>query len=221
MRPARPVTAAAIAAFSIAALALFTAGQPAYAGVTSTARTGAVATAPVPDIPRESGVLQEGGALLESSALLEQGVPQEQGEGDGSAGAGRDAPSGGLNIPSLVDSVGGLNAVSGLGTARNNEGSNDRGNHNSSEDGGSSRHEESSGRDNGSGSDRTSGRDDGSGHGDSSGSDAPRGHVKTGVGGSVRSDTTQIAAGAGVLAGAAAGGAWLLRRRASGTQEAG
>ncbi|MYY01376.1 hypothetical protein GT035_03985 [Streptomyces sp. SID4913] len=48
---------------------------------------------------------------------------------------------------------------------------------------------------------------------------APTGHVKTGVGGSVGPDTTQIAAGAGVLAAAAVGGAWLLRRRASGTQD--
>ncbi|MEV8452247.1 hypothetical protein AB0467_05320 [Streptomyces sp. NPDC052095] len=49
----------------------------------------------------------------------------------------------------------------------------------------------------------------------------PTGHVGTGVGGSVHSDTTQIAAGAGVLAVTAVGGAWLLRRRASGTQRAG
>ncbi|MFI6606955.1 hypothetical protein [Streptomyces sp. NPDC050507] len=48
---------------------------------------------------------------------------------------------------------------------------------------------------------------------------APTGHVKTGVGGSVGPDTTQIAAGAGVLAATAVGGAWLLRRRASGTQD--
>ncbi|MFD7861634.1 hypothetical protein [Streptomyces sp. NPDC057682] len=48
---------------------------------------------------------------------------------------------------------------------------------------------------------------------------APTGHVKTGVGGSVGPDTTQIAAGAGVLAATAVGGAWLLRRRASGTRD--
>ncbi|MFJ9208541.1 hypothetical protein [Streptomyces sp. NPDC102264] len=46
----------------------------------------------------------------------------------------------------------------------------------------------------------------------------PRGHVRTGVGGSVTPDTTQIAAGVAVLAATAAGGTWLLRRRASGTQ---
>ncbi|MFC8257926.1 hypothetical protein ACFUNF_09885 [Streptomyces sp. NPDC057291] len=59
------------------------------------------------------------------------------------------------------------------------------------------------------------------GNGDSGGYDSPTGpsgHVKTGVGGSVRPDTTQIAAGVGVLAASAVGGAWLLRRRASGTQ---
>ncbi|WP_443042878.1 hypothetical protein [Streptomyces sp. NBC_00370] len=47
----------------------------------------------------------------------------------------------------------------------------------------------------------------------------PVGHVKTGVGGSVGPDTTQIAAGTAVLAAAAVGGTLLLRRRASGTQE--
>ncbi|MFD3913967.1 hypothetical protein [Streptomyces sp. NPDC058603] len=46
----------------------------------------------------------------------------------------------------------------------------------------------------------------------------PRGHVRTGVGGSVTPDTTQIAAGVAILAVTAAGGTWLLRRRASGTQ---
>jgi hypothetical protein len=46
----------------------------------------------------------------------------------------------------------------------------------------------------------------------------PTGHVKTGVGGSVGPDTTQIAAGVAVLATAAVGGSRLLRRRASGAQ---
>ncbi|MET9517727.1 hypothetical protein [Streptomyces sp. NPDC002994] len=48
----------------------------------------------------------------------------------------------------------------------------------------------------------------------------PTGHVKTGVGGSAGSDTTQIAAGVAVLAATAVGGTWmLLRRRASGARE--
>ncbi|MFE7772731.1 hypothetical protein ACFU5O_02290 [Streptomyces sp. NPDC057445] len=46
----------------------------------------------------------------------------------------------------------------------------------------------------------------------------PSGHVKTGVGGSVGPDTTQIAAGVVVMTAAAVGGAWLLCRRASGAQ---
>lgn len=46
----------------------------------------------------------------------------------------------------------------------------------------------------------------------------PSGHVQTGVGGSVGPDTARITAGAAVLAAAAVGGTWLLRRRASGTQ---
>ncbi|MFF0432265.1 hypothetical protein ACFYU9_08595 [Streptomyces sp. NPDC004327] len=48
---------------------------------------------------------------------------------------------------------------------------------------------------------------------------SPSGHVQTGVGGSVGPDTTQVAAGAAVLAAAAVGGTWLLRRRASGAQD--
>ncbi|MEU6877153.1 hypothetical protein [Streptomyces sp. NPDC046712] len=47
---------------------------------------------------------------------------------------------------------------------------------------------------------------------------SPSGHVKTGVGGSVGPDTAQVTAGVAVLAAAAVGGTWLLRRRASGVQ---
>ncbi|MFF3753839.1 hypothetical protein ACFYYH_25795 [Streptomyces sp. NPDC002018] len=47
----------------------------------------------------------------------------------------------------------------------------------------------------------------------------PRGHVRSGVGGSVGPDTTQIAAGAALVAAAAVGGTLRLRRRASGAQE--
>ncbi|MFB7862357.1 MULTISPECIES: hypothetical protein [unclassified Streptomyces] len=48
---------------------------------------------------------------------------------------------------------------------------------------------------------------------------SPSGHVQTGVGGSVGADTAQITAGVAVLAAAAVGGTWLLRRRASGAQD--
>ncbi|MGW4161678.1 hypothetical protein [Streptomyces sp. NPDC004788] len=48
---------------------------------------------------------------------------------------------------------------------------------------------------------------------------SPSGHVQTGVGGSVGPDTAQVTAGAAVLAVAAVGGTWLLRRRASGAQD--
>ncbi|MFE7325397.1 hypothetical protein ACFU8W_10550 [Streptomyces sp. NPDC057565] len=77
-----------------------------------------------------------------------------------------------------------------------------------------------SGRDTGNGTGGDTGPDTGNGRGQDSPSvpTSPSGHVKTGVGGSVRPDTSQIAAGAGVLAASAVGGAWLLRRRASGTQ---
>ncbi|WP_405761913.1 hypothetical protein [Streptomyces sp. NBC_00045] len=48
----------------------------------------------------------------------------------------------------------------------------------------------------------------------------PKGHVRTGVGGATTTtvDPTKITAGAVVLAAAAVGGTWLLRRRASGTR---
>ncbi|MCX5100578.1 MULTISPECIES: hypothetical protein [unclassified Streptomyces] len=87
----------------------------------------------------------------------------------------------------------------------------------------SSGHDSSGGRESRSPSEEGgSGKQDGSSSGNRpEGPDGPTGHVKTGVGGSVRPDTTQIAAGAGVLAATAVGGAWLLRRRASGTQGAG
>ncbi|NEC64827.1 hypothetical protein [Streptomyces sp. SID9727] len=81
---------------------------------------------------------------------------------------------------------------------------------------GSGRDETGTGRD-----ESGAGRETPSGHRTSAAPTAPSGHVKTGVGGSVGPDTTQIAAGAGVLAAAAVGGAWLLRRRASGTRDAG
>lgn len=45
----------------------------------------------------------------------------------------------------------------------------------------------------------------------------PSGHVRTGVGGSVGPDTAQIAAGVGVIAAAAVGGALLMRRRVNGS----
>ncbi|MFJ8393951.1 hypothetical protein [Streptomyces sp. NPDC094144] len=90
-------------------------------------------------------------------------------------------------------------------------------------------HDSSAGRDDSSAShDSSTGRDSSSdretppsGHRTSAAPTAPTGHVKTGIGGSVGPDTTQIAAGAGVLAATAVGGAWLLRRRASGTRDAG
>lgn len=44
----------------------------------------------------------------------------------------------------------------------------------------------------------------------------PRGSVKTGVGGALGTDPVQTAAGVAALAVAAAGGTWLLHRRARG-----
>ncbi|MHC0429832.1 hypothetical protein ACX6XY_06540 [Streptomyces sp. O3] len=45
---------------------------------------------------------------------------------------------------------------------------------------------------------------------------APKGHVKTGVGGALGPDPLKTAAGVAALAVAAAGGTWLLHRRARG-----
>ncbi|MGV9311391.1 hypothetical protein ACWDR0_04260 [Streptomyces sp. NPDC003691] len=64
-------------------------------------------------------------------------------------------------------------------------------------------------------------RNNGHGTGEDSGGshhEQPSGHVRTGLGGSVGPDGTQVAAGAAVLAAAAVGGALLLRRRAKGAQ---
>ncbi|MFJ9621946.1 hypothetical protein [Streptomyces sp. NPDC101181] len=46
----------------------------------------------------------------------------------------------------------------------------------------------------------------------------PSGHVRTGVGGSVEPNSTQVALGVGVIGLAAVGGLWLLRRRSEGTE---
>ncbi|MFF1934351.1 hypothetical protein ACFVYB_41155, partial [Streptomyces sp. NPDC058228] len=97
---------------------------------------------------------------------------------------------------------------------------NGNGNGNGGRDTGNGNGNGNGGRDTGNGNGNGNGGRD-TGNGDGGGYDSPTGpsgHVKTGVGGSVRPDTTQIAAGVGVLAASAVGGAWLLRRRASGTQ---
>ncbi|MFD8566283.1 hypothetical protein [Streptomyces sp. NPDC057694] len=54
------------------------------------------------------------------------------------------------------------------------------------------------------------------GAGGSPGAQMPRGHVETGVGGALGPDPVQTAAGVAALAVAAAGGTWLLHRRARG-----
>ncbi|MFF1644309.1 hypothetical protein [Streptomyces sp. NPDC058240] len=231
MRPVRLVTGTATSAVTIATLGFLIAGPPAYAGDAGALRSSAAETA-----SRTTGDL---GTRADG----------EEGSGDGT-GSGTANPFSldnlsGLNLPSLLDSAGGVDKSSGRDTPSGDEDT-DRGDSSSSEhdnsssgqdNSSSSGHDSSGGlesrspseeegsgkRDDASSSGRdssSSGRDDSSSSGHSPG-DAPSGHVKTGVGGSVRPDTTQIAAGAGVLAAAAVGGAWLLRRRASGTQGAG
>ncbi|MFD7757286.1 hypothetical protein [Streptomyces sp. NPDC059757] len=121
---------------------------------------------------------------------------RDTGNGNGNGNGGRDTGNGNGN--------GGRDTGNG-----NGNGGRDTGNGNGN-----------GGRDTGNGN-GNGGRDTGNGVGGGDSYDSPSGpsgHVKTGVGGSVRPDTTQIAAGVGVLAASAVGGAWLLRRRASGTQ---
>jgi hypothetical protein len=123
--------------------------------------------------------------------------------GNGNGNGGRDTGNGNGN--------GGRDTGNGNGNGGRDTGN---GNGNGGRDTGNGNG--NGGRDTGNGN---GGGDTGNGGGDSYGSPSgPSGHVKTGVGGSVRPDTTQIAAGVGVLAASAVGGAWLLRRRASGTQ---
>ncbi|MFF7574783.1 hypothetical protein ACFZBE_07270 [Streptomyces sp. NPDC008061] len=126
---------------------------------------------------------------------------RDTGNGNGNGNGGRDTGNGNGN--------GGRDTGNG-----NGNGGRDTGNGNGGRDTGNGNGGRDTGNGNGNG-----GGDTGNGGGDSYGSPSgPSGHVKTGVGGSVRPDTTQIAAGVGVLAASAVGGAWLLRRRASGTQ---
>ncbi|MEU8830879.1 hypothetical protein [Streptomyces sp900116325] len=130
--------------------------------------------------------------------------------GNGNGNGGRDTGNGNGNGGR---DTGNGNGNGGRDTGNGNgNGGRDTGNGNGGRDTGNG----NGGRDTGNGN---GGGDTGNGGGDSYGSPSgPSGHVKTGVGGSVRPDTTQIAAGVGVLAASAVGGAWLLRRRASGTQ---
>ncbi|MGY4915036.1 hypothetical protein ACWD9K_07340 [Streptomyces sp. 900116325] len=136
---------------------------------------------------------------------------RDTGNGNGNGNGGRDTGNGNGNGNGGRDTGNG-NGNGGRDTGNGNGGGGGRDTGNGNGNGG---------RDTGNGNGGGGGRDTGNGNGggDSYGSPSgPSGHVKTGVGGSVRPDTTQIAAGVGVLAVSAVGGAWLLRRRASGTQ---
>ncbi|MET9585172.1 hypothetical protein ABZY10_19110 [Streptomyces sp. NPDC006539] len=137
--------------------------------------------------------------------------------GNGNGNGGRDTGNGNGNGGR---DTGNGNGNGGRDTGNGNgNGGRDTGNGNGGRDTGNGNGNGNGGRDTGNGN-GNGGRDTGNGNGNGGyGSPSgPSGHVKTGVGGSVRPDTTQIAAGVGVLAASAVGGAWLLRRRASGTQ---
>ncbi|WP_326819219.1 hypothetical protein OIE61_13855 [Streptomyces sp. NBC_01762] len=128
----------------------------------------------------------------------------ERETGNGNGDGGRDTGNGNGN------ENGGRDTGNG-----NGNGGHETGNGNGNGNGGRDTGNGNGGRDTGNGGRDTGNGDGGGGYDSPTG---PSGHVKTGVGGSVRPDTTQIAAGVGVLAASAVGGAWLLRRRASGTQ---
>ncbi|MEV8210912.1 hypothetical protein AB0P40_38540, partial [Streptomyces sp. NPDC079189] len=116
---------------------------------------------------------------------------RETGNGNGNGDSGRETGNGGRET--------GNGNGNGDGGRETGNGGRETGNGNG--DGG---RETGNGNGNGDGGRET-------GNGDDGGYDSPTGpsgHVKTGVGGSVRPDTTQIAAGVGVLAASAVGGAW-------------
>ncbi|MFF1846956.1 hypothetical protein ACFVW9_35415 [Streptomyces sp. NPDC058217] len=150
------------------------------------------------------------------------GTGRDTGNGNGGRDTGNENGNGGRDTGNENgNGNGGRDTGNGNGGRDtgngNGNGGRDTGNGNGGRDTGNGNG--NGGRDTGNGN-GNGGRDTGSGNGGDSydSPSGPSGHVKTGVGGSVRPDTTQIAAGVGVLAASAVGGAWLLRRRASGTQ---
>ncbi|MFB6507732.1 hypothetical protein ACFYXP_02015 [Streptomyces sp. NPDC002466] len=247
MRPVRLVTGTAASAVTIATLGLFTAGPTAYAGDTEALRTGSASALsrtveePVAQPADEEGA---GETVAGPGADAQFGLDSLSGLDAPSlldSAGGLDAFSG-LGLPGVHDNASGDEEKEGGSGEKTDkadkegEESGGRDNPSGPDSSSSSGHDSSSsGRDDWSSSGgedpakhdgSSSGRDDSSSEHDGSSSGhrpptGPTGHVETGVGGSVRSDTTQIAAGAGVLAVTAVGGAWLLRRRASGTQGAG
>ncbi|MGW3691562.1 hypothetical protein [Streptomyces sp. NPDC005125] len=150
---------------------------------------------------------------------------RETGNGNGNGDSGRETGNGNGNGDSGRETGNGNGGrETGNGNGNGDSGrETGNGNGNGGRETGNGDSGRETGNGNGDGGRETGNGDDGreTGNGDDGGYDSPTGpsgHVKTGVGGSVRPDTTQIAAGVGVLAASAVGGAWLLRRRASGTQ---
>ncbi|MEU0833046.1 hypothetical protein [Streptomyces sp. NPDC005969] len=183
------------------------------------------------EVTCENGTMATGTLRVKAAngaKYIAAGSPARTVEDNGSGnntGSGNSVPS--LdNLAARGESLLGNQNPFGTGNSTGNGTGRDNGNGTGRDTG------NSQGRDNGNGTGRTTGNSQGGDTGNSQGGDtgngygrdgstvpaSPTGHVKTGVGGSVRPDTSQIAAGAGVLAASAVGGAWLLRRRASGTQ---
>ncbi|ROQ69066.1 MYXO-CTERM domain-containing protein [Streptomyces sp. 840.1] len=164
------------------------------------------------------------GTTGEDSAAASRTAPAPDGSDDSSPA---DAGDSSAYDSATYDSTG-LDEAEAAGSALVPDAPTTPGRSDSSERPNPSGHESSGTHDGSASQDSSAGRDSResssdhetpSGHRSSAEPTAPTGHVKTGIGGSVGPDTTQIAAGAGVLAATAVGGAWLLRRRASGTQD--
>ncbi|MGW3660667.1 hypothetical protein ACWD6R_35690 [Streptomyces sp. NPDC005151] len=154
------------------------------------------------------------------------GTVEDNGSG-GNTGSGNSVPS--LDdLAARGESLLGNQNPFGVGNSTGNGSGRDTGNGQGRDTGNGTGTGQGRDTGNGTGTGRNTGSDTGNGQGRDTGNGqgrdsstvptSPSGHVKTGVGGSIRPDTSQIAAGAGVLAASAVGGAWLLRRRASGTQ---
>ncbi|MFE7261647.1 hypothetical protein ACFU9B_06170 [Streptomyces sp. NPDC057592] len=242
MRPVRLVTGTAASAVTIATLGFLTVGPSAYAEEADAQRISSADAVSRATGDETSGDESGSGSGTDTPFSLDNLsnliAPSLLDSAGGFTAPGRDEGTGrnedtgrdkGTDRGEGTDG-GGEGTNRGEGTDGGGEGT-DRGDSSSSgrENSSSSGRENSSssGRENSGGRESPSkeggsGKHDGSSSGNRpEGPDGPTGHVKTGVGGSVRPDTTQIAAGAGVLAATAVGGAWLLRRRASGTQAAG
>ncbi|MCX4677393.1 hypothetical protein OG413_19145 [Streptomyces sp. NBC_01433] len=210
--PARLVTGTASAALTVMALGLTTAAPSAYAGELGRLEITPASAAPGATVTVSTTACgPEGSGIGDANSL-------DAGDFEVRRGTHKESAVGQFTVPH--DSVPGTYEI-GVSCDNGKEAAGDLevtagGKHNPAES--KPGHDRPSENDQPSEHDRPAENDRPSEHDQSSEHDRPSGHVKTGVGGSVRPDTTQIAAGVGVLGAATAGGVWLMRRRSDGTQ---